>query len=116
MLERVGVVAHDDLGQVAQLFYGISVELDCSERRGESADAGQREPAHGDPMRRTEQNHALDGAADRREPGVRIRRDRSRVNVARVRNDERFRHRRVLAAAAASISCTLRASDSFSPG
>jgi len=51
---------------------------------------GYGESAHRDAMRRAEQDHALHRAARRREPCVRVRRDRPRIHITRMRRYQRL--------------------------
>ena len=58
MLERVRVVARDDLRQRRQRGDRVGVERDAAERRLERTCGRQREAAQGDAVRRPEQHHS----------------------------------------------------------
>jgi hypothetical protein len=96
VLERMRGRTDDDLRQVADECHCICVDRDLAERGREELRAGQRESAHLDTVRRPEQHDASDVIRARRELRIGRRGNRTRVDIARVRRDQRLRLLRVL--------------------
>ena len=69
----------------------LRVDGDDAERRGECARARQRQSANGHAVRGPQQDHAANDGGDGPQPRVRGRRDRPRVDVPGVRDDQRLR-------------------------
>ena len=87
VLAGVRAGAGGDLGHHRQR---RGVDLDLAQRRGQARGAGAGQAVHEHPVSRADQHHPLDAVAERRQPGERRRGDRSRVDVAGVRHDQRL--------------------------
>ncbi len=93
MLVRVRGVVAFDLRQRERAGDGVAVEEHFAERRRKRAGRRQREAPHRRAVRGTEQHDAADDLAHRGEPSIAVARDRPRIDVPGVRNDDRLRRR-----------------------
>ena len=90
VLARVGLGDHPDLRQPERGLGALRLHPHLAERGGEPGIPRQRQPADRHEVGRPEEDHPLDG---RRRGGERVEgaaRDRPRVDVARVRSDDRL--------------------------
>ena len=91
MLGRVGAVADHHVRRARQRVDRQAVELNGAERCLEAGDRGDRNAAHGDAVRRPDQDHAPDPARAAAQRSVSARRRRSGIDVPGVRSDEDLR-------------------------
>ena len=94
VLLRMGGVEFDDAGQGRDRRAGFAVDRNRAERCHISRVTRQRDAAKADAMTRAEQHDAFDASVQPADPAIGAGGDRSRIDVAGVRHDERFGKRR----------------------
>ena len=94
VLTRVRCVVDRDGGLRGRHRAGVGIDGHVAERRAERVDAGRGESRERHAVGRTQEHDRADDVAQGSESGVRGRRDRTGVHVARVGNDDGLRSER----------------------
>ena len=100
--------ADGHLRQFAQLLHALAIQLHLPEWGGKPIRLGQCETAHVHVMGGAEQHHAANAAAQRLQLRVGAGGDRTRIDIARMRHDQRLgRSRQRAPSGCASRSATV---------